>query len=314
MYSFFQTAHEELKAGRRVFACFVAANRKGSPGTPAARMLIFESGKQVGTIGGGIMEKSIIDQAIERLSNSVSMPPCLDDLVHRKTEGASASGLICGGAQSNVSFILEPNTATCALLERITAACDVEGYLEVTAHGLLYSELNLDCANRLDTSDGGWIYQLNLVNQRRIAIFGGGHCGCALAEQMSRLGYAVTIIEPRNDVVTLEDLPGEVLLIHADYSEAVEGLKWSDRTHAVVMTHSMQTDVDALNAALGLPFASIGVMGSSPKIARIRTSLLDLSWSDLQISGVRAPIGLSFDSDTPEEIAVSIAAQILLER
>lgn len=314
MRSFFQFALEALQSGQRVFACFVAANRKGSPGTPAARMLLLESGQQVGTIGGGIMEKDILEAAAKALQSGEPMSPRLEELVHRRSDTEATSGLICGGAQSNVSLILEPNSKTCALIEQIVAACDVGGSLLIDANGPDYSGNDMNTSWELESPEATWSYRLNLVNQRRVAIFGGGHCGRALADQMRRLAYAVTVVEPRADVSTLEGLSTEISLEQKSFSEAMSAFKWAEKTHAVVMTHSMPTDIEALAAALKLPFKTVGAMGSSPKIARIRSVLKDTGFDDLQIGRVRAPIGLSFDSDTPEEIAVSIAAQILLER
>lgn len=160
-----------------------------------------------------------------------------------------------------------------------------------------------------------WSYCLNLVNLRRVAIFGAGHCGVALAETMLRLGYAVSLVDPRGDsVFTWKTVPEGVRRIGEHFSAAASKVNFVEQTEVIVMTHSFPTDVEALAAILRRPFRSVGVMGSAPKVSRIKKSLKDLGFNDLQISRVRAPVGLPFDSDTPEEIAISVAAQILLKR
>ena len=68
-------------------------------------------------------------------------------------------------------------------------------------------------------------------------------------------------------------------------------MRFPEKTLVVVMTYSMATDVEALGGILKQPFSSIGVMGSSPKIARIRKSLLEMGFDDLHLDGIRAPVG-----------------------
>ena len=80
------------------------------------------------------------------------------------------------------------------------------------------------------------------------------------------------------------------------------------------MTYSMDTDVKALLGLLDKGFDWIGLMGSQVKIAHIRQKLQHKGFSDLQIAQIVAPVGLDFNSDTPEEIATSISAKILLKR
>jgi len=318
MRAFFEVALQELQAGRRVFACFVAANKKGSPGTPAARLLLMESGRQVGTIGGGVMELTVIQQAAELLSKGSRLSPQLEILHHHQTASGQMSGLFCGGQQSNVSLILEGAQQARILSDLLALERDGHiGILKVNTQGIaleVLQELPV-WSNSLERASGNdWSFSLNLVNLRRIAIFGGGHCGVALAEQMLRLGYAVTLVESRPDVFTMCSLNAAVTVLEEAFESAADKIDYPDHTLCCVMTHSFQTDVLALSALLKRDFGSVGVMGSQPKIMRIRESLLDQKFDYQDVERVRAPVGLPCDSDTPEEIAVSIAAQILLER
>ena len=77
------------------------------------------------------------------------------------------------------------------------------------------------------------------------------------------------------------------------------------------MTHSYQTDVDALEFALKMDFRFIGLMGTTPKLNRIYKTLTDRGFNRAQVTNITCPVGIAIGSDTPEEIAVSVAAQIL---
>ena len=103
MDRYWREALFELEAGRRVYSVIVAEAKKGSPGTSAARMFVREDGSQFGTIGGGIMEKNILDRAGGILASGGELQPDLIELEHRGGSADRASGLICGGAQLPVA-------------------------------------------------------------------------------------------------------------------------------------------------------------------------------------------------------------------
>lgn len=319
---FWKRASDELRAGNAVFACMVVGKRKGSPGTTAARLLLTEDGRQYGTIGGGIMEKREVEWAGAWLRAGGLEQPELCYLAHRATDPDSASGLICGGDQTNLRFILRPERDSDTVTTIAdAAAAEANALVRIDAVGLRLESLegcwtgpSVQFREADEAAGKLWSVGISLRNNRRIAVFGGGHCGAALARLMHGLGYAVTVIEPRMEVVKQAGLPGDVLLLEADFAAGGALVKFPEDTHVVVMTYSMLTDVEALSGCLNSGFKSIGVMGSRPKIAKIRSLLQEKGFSRLHVETIRAPIGLGFDSDTPEEIAVSVAAQILMER
>ncbi|MEO0509751.1 MAG: XdhC family protein [Verrucomicrobiota bacterium] len=313
MDRFWRVARDELRSGHRVYILIVAAAKKGSPGTSAARMLIYENGQQYGTIGGGIMERQAFDLALSSLNAGKKLLPELVTLKHNQTVPEESSGLICGGQQNNIRFTLDGESL--GLVEDLALAeeAEHEALLSVSCEGLRLDP-GAACFRSELVDHDGWLYRYNFVNQRRVAIFGGGHCGVELAILMHRLGYAVTVIDPREELFTMEKLPPEVAKVQLAFEDSGAKVAYPEKTLAVVMTYSMPTDLLALSSVLEHPFRFVGLMGSKVKIARIKGSLLEMGLSDLQVERVRAPVGLDFNSDTPEEIAVSIAAQILLER
>ncbi|NBB80671.1 MAG: hypothetical protein GVY36_14705 [Verrucomicrobia bacterium] len=316
---FWKRVRVELEAGRSVFACIVVDQQKGSPGTKAARLLLTEAGRQYGTIGGGIMEKELLDSAAELLASGATPPPEIRVAAHRPTEDELASGLICGGSQTNLMLVFHPDRHLDRIREIATAvASESHEVVRVTNTGLekagVVGPWADDPVKLLQDGRENWEVVIYLRNQRRMAVFGGGHCGAALARLMNDLGYAVSLIEPRKDVLRNFRMPRTVRRINKSFESGAGRVFCPGETHAVVMTYSMLTDVEALDGALTNDFKSIGVMGSRPKIAQIRSRLLEKGFSRLQVDAIRAPIGLSFNSDTPVEIAVSVAAEVLSDR
>lgn len=314
---FWQRVLAELEEGRAVYICLVVDQKKGSPGTTEARMVLTESGRQFGTIGGGIMERRVIDSAQKLLADGVCFTPRLKSLSHRKEARTEVSGLICGGAQTNLEAILP--AADRRLVQRILSAAEggTVAYVRFDRDGIRLCDAAESAGAGpffVSKDSDEWHFRMPLINGRRIVIFGGGHCGAALAQLMWRLDYAVSVVEPRGELPTLETLPDGVRRIGGGFEIAAQSVDFPEETMAVVMTYSMATDIDSLAGIIPMGFKEIGLMGSPVKIAQIKGSLKSKGFDDLQIQKIRAPVGLNFNSDTPDEIAVSIAAQILLER
>ena len=307
-----------LRRGERVFLCLVAEATKGSPGTPGAALVLAETGDPVGTIGGGGMEQRLLAEARAALAAPAAPAEArCETLYHRRGALGRESGLICGGSQTHLSLVLEPSRDL-ATVQSLRAALDREADagLEITPAGWRgVSSVAADAPERrLERAGGSWSYRERLLNPRRIAILGGGHCGVALAELMRGLGYAVRVFETRADLYTLKRLPPSEVGIVPDFAAAGGAVRWPERTLAVVMTAAFPTDVEALAGLFPHPFPWIGLMGARAKLARIREALTARGVAADHWTRVTAPVGLPLASDTPEEIAVSIAAQILLNR
>ena len=316
---FWRRLRIELEAGRFAYACLVVDQQKGSPGTKAARLILTEDGRQYGTIGGGIMEKDELASAAKLMASGGLDSPEIRVVTHRATSDEAASGLICGGSQTNLRLILRPDQHL-KLLREIDEAAVSEAHevVRITATGIekvgVAGPWVGDVVDLVDGDSDNWEVLVYLRNQRRMAVFGGGHCGAALARLMADLGYAVSVVEPREEVLIAAAMPESVRRINESFEVGAARVEHADDTHAVVMTYSMLTDVEGLAGALKSHFKSVGVMGSRPKIAQIRSRLLGKGFHRLQVDSIRAPIGLSFNSDTPTEIAVSVAAEVLLDR
>ena len=310
---FWNAAYNSLIKGEAIIICFVVDQTKGSPGTSAARMFVDVKGKIRGTIGGGIMERRVIDRCVERLKKGVLFDPKLEVLEHRENSGSQSSGLICGGSQTNLELALTSEKHVEIAKEISKAASDGTGSL-IFSHNkmeLVEETVEKTVLTKYDKSNDDWKVMMPLSNHRRIVVFGGGHCGVALSNTMQRLDYDVTIVESREGLSTLKGLNKSVKRIITDFEKAEQYIKHKSNTIAIVMTYSMASDILALSGIIDKDFKWIGLMGSQSKITRIKNKLREQGFSDLQINKIVVSVGIGFNSDTPEEIAVSIAAKIL---
>ena len=318
MSAFWEQVGRHLERGERVFVACVAEHSRGSPGTAGAKLLVAEGGGLFGTVGGGMMEHRLVEQARTLLHEGGARTE-KRTLVHSDTADGERSGMVCEGSQTNVFCVLagERDRAT---VGAIAAAVrdDRPVWLAIDADGLrlMEREANLSRPPFALAGEGErWRYEEDLLGRRRLAVIGGGHCAVALAEAMARLGYRTQIFDTRTEVVTHDRAAAVGTVTHvADYVEAGPLIAWPELTAVVVMTADYLTDVRALLGTADLPLPFVGLMGGRRKIARIFAKLQEEGMPREALDQVHAPVGLDIGSDSPEEIAVSVAAQILRER
>lgn len=323
--TFWQSVDARLAAGKRVYVAMVVANTRGSPGTLGARLLVDSDGEVEGTIGGGIMEARLVEQAQARMQGDEDPPAQLQRLVHRKELGQrkqathAPSGLICAGEQTNLSLALTPQRDGAAIRTFCQALADQAARaatMTVNAQGLQVHAADATAAlsgmQLHDNGDTDWSYRESSVNPKRLAVVGGGHCGLALARLALEIGYWVDVYDTRADVLSGEHWPQEVHR-HAlgAYAELGAQLAHPRHTTVVVMTATVVHDIAALASIATADLQWLGVMGSVAKIHEIRSQLADKGIEQARIDAIHGPIGMAMKSDTPAEIAVSIMAQLL---
>ena len=313
---FWTEVRERLVADEAVFVTLVADHTRHSPGTRGARLMLAEDDQVHGTIGGGIMEKNILSMGAQLLADRRRMGS-LETLYHRKEAPGATSGMICAGQQTNLSLVLTPQDA----LEPVSMACermqeDRAGVLRVITGGQ-FSFVEQDPrpgerAVRLQQDDSGWVYEEQVLELDRAVIFGGGHCGLALSNQLEMLGYVVTVIDPREDLEQfVENNSARHKIACADYATSSASVSHPHLTMAVVMTADFPSDTKALEGALREGFPFIGVMGAPAKLRAIKAALSEKGFSGEDLERITAPVGLPIGSSTPQEIAVSVAAQLI---
>ena len=145
-----------------------------------------------------------------------------------------------------------------------------------------------------------------------VYIFGAGHCGAELAKLLKPLGFYTTIIDDRKEIIdSLDDSADEK--INEGFVEYIEKHRIPDNRYIVVSTPSHIYDFDVLNKIfeLGIKPKYFGMLCSKKKIADYLERLYEIRGQDIDLSNFYSPIGLQTGGDSPEEVAISIAGEIL---
>lgn len=304
-------ASKHLQNGSAIVLFVVAQATAGSPGRQGFKMVVAANGEMVGTIGGGIMEYKFIEQALSICSDPSARPSAIVQIHNREAGAAEArSGMICSGSQTNIVCPCMPELQAlfCDLVEGFAKSL---GVVSISPNGLHFNrEATLDrraeyCAD----SANDWIYRERVGPQFTMHIVGGGHVGTALARVMRALDFYVKVYDQRPDLHLMREnvwAHEKVLTRFEDLTALIPS--GPDQFVAVVST-SFKSDEAALKALAEKHFAYIGAMGSTTKIQQI-VAALDQNGAGT-FKDLRAPIGLPICSHTVEEIAVSIAAQVI---
>ncbi len=144
-------------------------------------------------------------------------------------------------------------------------------------------------------------------------IFGGGHVGKEVQRVLSYLGFASHVLDDRKEFANRERFPGATTVtVLADYYSAFEGLDIDENSYIIIVTRGHSWDYEVLKTALKYKTpAYLGMIGSKRKNKTIFDKLLKDGFSQDDLKRVHAPIGLEIGAETPEEIAISIAAEII---
>ena len=264
------------------------------------------------------MEYTLVNRAQDVLKNDIFTSE-IQILSHQKSGPGKKSGMICAGQQTNLYYLCQPEKDG-KIVEEIVKVLEKGqlGILSISPEGLAVHKKNTDgheIQYSLTKNESNWHYQEQLKNFNRIAIMGGGHCSLALSRVMNNLGYDVFVFETKENISTLglNKFANKVHIID-DFKEAVSRITLPHQTQVVIMTTDVASDVQVLLGILDKPFPFVGVMGSNAKISEITKQLKNEGISDKQLSRFTAPVGLPMVSNTPEEIAISVAAQLLQNR
>ncbi len=148
-----------------------------------------------------------------------------------------------------------------------------------------------------------------------LVIAGAGHIGKSLAHLGNMLDFEVTVIDDRPEYANSENITDAHHVLVKNIGEALIELKKKNDTYVVIVTRGHKDDATALKPCLGSELAYIGMIGSKNKIAAMRKSFIKNGFATAeQWDKIHAPVGLAINSQTVEEIAVSIAAQLVLVR
>lgn len=332
-------AEECLAAGRSVVLATVVSRRGSGPREPGAMMAMCEDGAAAGTVGGGVLEASICEEAANAFKERRSALRSFD----LSADGTRDGKMLCGGRMEILVHYLDPGEPGNALLfrklvqgrsegmpQRLVISIGLDGNQVVTGLGLFRDNHletgSLDMAGekllkaRLGTGQGPVMVGRGTVRYfiqpvhvpEAVFIVGAGHVGKALADLCRPLEFRTIVIDDRDEFANHERFPaaGKIKVI-SSYRDCFRGLKLDESSFIVIVTRGQEHDKEVLAAALQTRARYIGMIASRRKRDVIYRELAQEGAQERELARVRSPIGIDIGAKTPAEIAVSIAAEMI---
>ncbi len=153
-----------------------------------------------------------------------------------------------------------------------------------------------------------------IVPQATLLLIGAGHVAVPLAEMARMLGFRIVVFDDRAEYANRDRFPQADEVLVDEFGAGLRKLDITQNTWVVIATRSHESDAAALRAVIGSPAAYIGLLGSRRKVSLIFKALREAGVGEEQLARVYAPVGLDLGADTPEEIAVSIMAEMVMVR
>ena len=339
IYSELTTA---LASGEKSVLVRIIRKMGSAPRTAGAALVLKADGTFVGTVGGGRLEHDVLRRAREVLESGRSA------LMHVRLSGTevAASEMLCGG---DVDVLLEPIDRSAEVVFRKLLEMKAQGrrgaLVSIVAEGqpggrwFLIAEEGtiIGDASELGIEDGAclkrWagargpllesiatsagqvtVYVEPVRAEAMLLLFGAGHISTVVAPLAAMVGFSVCVIDDREEFANSHRFPSADRLLVCQAAEAFERLTVTCETYIAIVTRGHIYDRDALRAALKSRPAYIGMIGSRRKRDLIYASLMDEGVAPEDLRRVHCPIGIAIGAQTPEEIGVSIVAELIQVR
>lgn len=312
-----QKVMNAVEHGEPVVLCTILASSGSSPRGAGARMAVFSDGSTCGTVGGGAVELLAVQEALDVLKTGKTHMHafCL------APEQVASIGMICGG---NVTIYFQYLTH-----EDLPVLYQLRHALQTDANSWLYLQIrdgNVEqfkilaedeatgplfktCAVLL--TDDVTRYAEPLVRAGRVYLFGGGHVGQALVPVLAGVGFRITVFDNREALAVQENFPLAEQVILGDYENIADKVTLTENDYAVIMTPGHQADFSLLTQVLRQKMRYVGCIGSRHKVVRTQQLLREAGITEEAIASIHSPIGLPILAETPAEIAISIAAEMI---
>jgi xanthine dehydrogenase accessory factor len=269
---------------------------KGSvPREVGAKMIIADQ-QIFGTIGGGAGEAKVIQQALEVLETGEKQWVEIDltGAPQRETQG------ICGGMMR--VWLERWNGERAALIQQILTKLESGQSVSIVTPFDSSPYLSDDCPEQA--------FIETIEPAPTLLIVGAGHCGIQLAKVADLIGFQVIVQDDRSEWANVDRYPN-ARIFNCSIDEAVNQLSTHAQLYAALVTRGYQYDLAALKALVEIPCRYIGMIGSEKRVRQVfQTSGIPRE----KLRSIHAPIGLDIGALTPEEIAISISAELILVR
>lgn len=303
---------QNLETKVPVMLLYVLESKGSSPGRQGFFMAVNVNGNIEGSIGGGIMEHKFVEMAREKLIAG-RRESGVKKQIHDKSAAKNQSGMICSGEQTIWLYTVPEKDRS--VIQHIIASLsqNKNGTLIFSPAGIAFtdivSEKEVEYTFR---SEEDWVYKEKTGYKNNLFIIGGGHCALALSTLMRALDFYIHVYDDRKELKTLlqNEAANEKHFVN-DYSELASLIAPGNNGYVIIMTVGYRTDDIAIKALLEKEYRWLGVLGSKSKIRKMMGEYRKAGVKEELLQRIQAPAGLKINSRTPEEIAVSIAAQII---
>lgn len=344
MQLFFSNLVKELEKGAP-FALATLVKTKGStPQVPGASAIIGEKGLLHGTLGGGVMEGEIISRAMHSIPSQI----CFFADYNLDSASAADSDPICGGyatvlvdpepqASLDVFKMLDESLRSNQPGVLITYVEENRGQIvSVKRTWVSHAEaLSYASEERAPVDEEFLIKALNtrkslfkeslhkdqkvfyqpVFPDPQLIIVGAGHIGKALSHLGKLLDFQVIVIDDRPEHANKDNIPEADLILSNDIEADINKIHITGNSYIVIVTHGHRKDGIALKKVIHSGAAYIGMIGSRRKTRLMKEEFLANDWATREeLEAIYAPIGIDIRSKTVQEIAISIAGQLVKVR
>ena len=306
--SVLRQAQQWLDQGRGVWLATVVRTWGSAPRPVGSLAAWRDDGAWIGSVSGGCVE----DDLVARLRAGALGGAAVQLLRYGvTTDEAQRFGLPCGGTLELHLERLGGHSAVAALLTRVEAGTPswrcvrrADGHAEIGTPAPDAPRLQCDAQQLLQVFGPAW----------RLLLIGAGPIAAVLAPLARSLDFDVTVCEPRDEAVAAFDAGG-ARLSRAMPDDAVLALRPDAACAVVALTHDPKLDDLALLEALRSPAFYVGAIGSRANQAKRRERLRDhFGLTEVELARLHGPVGLAIGAHTPAEIAVAIAAHLIIQR
>jgi len=342
MHKIAQTACELMGRGEPFVLATIFSHSGSTPRSSGSRMLITADGRGIGTIGGGLLEAGAMSRAAELIGLGQSGVLHFD-LNH---DVLATMDMICGGQAEILLALVRPTDANRAVFESwrelsaegggalLTRVTGTDRHIGAVAHGVMTArggvvgDLSLSGPERKNLAaaaapgklctvpvSGGFVLVAPETRVCTVHLFGAGHVAVATARVAALAGFRISVADDRAEYAARGRFPDAWrirVLESFDQSFSNEVLDPGD--YVVILTRGHLHDKTVLARALKTRAGYIGMIGSRRKRDAIYGALLKEGFRQPDLDRVHSPIGLSIGAETPEEIAVSIVAEMIQHR
>jgi xanthine dehydrogenase accessory factor len=318
--------------------------RGSTPRGVGAKMAVLPDGSTVGTVGGGILEARAIERAKACIAGGTS------DTLGVELTGSDTHGCtpVCGGeADLWIDLVTDtgPFEAALALLDKgrmavIVSRRGAEG--ACGAAGAAGTQPGPHCLAILDASGALVAGQVDAADTapaaraaasgqavldedvgrfcdpvlppERLLVLGGGHVGRAVAGFAAALDFQVTIADDRPGFADPERFPGDVEALQGSYADVVERFPFGPSAYVLIVTPGHRSDLDCALAVMKKEYRYLGMIGSRRKVRMVMEQLVAEGYDRQRVEALYSPVGVDIGAETPEEIAISILAEMIAVR